>query len=195
MLGEEGVREEWGVGGSMGRSGEAERTGMAVGVRAMDESQFRKWFLATMRKRERKALNELVHAKGLIKLNLDARSMLTTTPDGVPTLQIPDLKLISYSLGYSFKTPFSPSKWLSKLTSGGNHEDQRTSMTPISQEAEEDAAEDVLLIEAGVNGKLHELKRQIRLVDQETDREFDREVSYRAVHSRVFPPDSSASSD
>ncbi|KAI5305228.1 hypothetical protein KEM56_004960 [Ascosphaera pollenicola] len=186
MLGEEGVRAEWGVGGSMGRSGEAERSGMALGVRAMDERQFRKWFLDTMRKRERKALDELVQARGSIKVNFDARSMITTDAEGTPTLQVPDLNLTSYSLGYSFRTPFSPLRWLSGLSSNGEEEPASKSVAPNNLDTEEDEPDDMLEIKAGINGKLHELKKKIRLVNQETDREFDKEVRHPYCHELIF---------
>lgn len=61
MMGEEGVREEWGTGGAMGLQGEAEK--QQVGVKTMDADQFRRWFLMTMKKRERKALEHMVNAK------------------------------------------------------------------------------------------------------------------------------------
>lgn len=102
--------------------------------------------------------------------------MLTTDEQGNPTVQIPDFKLTSYSLGYSFRTPFSPLKWLNGLTSEDQEESKQKSVAPINVETEETEPDDVLEIKAGINGKLHELKRQIRLVDQETNREFDKEV-------------------
>lgn len=61
MLGEEGVRAEWCAGGAMGPRGEAEQ--QQVGVKAMDVAQFRRWFLKTMKNRERKALEQMVQAK------------------------------------------------------------------------------------------------------------------------------------
>ena len=61
MLGEEGVRAEWGAGGAMGTNGEAEK--QEVGVKAMDAIQFKRWFLMTMKKRERKAVEDMVQAK------------------------------------------------------------------------------------------------------------------------------------
>lgn len=60
LYGEEGVRAEWGAGGSMGRSGEAQN--MQIGVKAMTREEFRQWFLAVMKKRERDVLEELVHS-------------------------------------------------------------------------------------------------------------------------------------
>jgi DnaJ family protein C protein 11 len=61
MMGEDAVRQEWGAGGAMGVNGEAEQ--QQVGVKAMDVAQFRRWFLMTMKKRERKALDQMVQAK------------------------------------------------------------------------------------------------------------------------------------
>ena len=45
----------------MGLEGEAEK--QQVGVKTMDADQFRRWFLLTMKKRERKALEHMVNAK------------------------------------------------------------------------------------------------------------------------------------
>jgi len=58
MMGAEGVKREWGHLGAMGREGEAET--QEVGVKAMSPTQFRQWFLKTMKKRERKAIESLV---------------------------------------------------------------------------------------------------------------------------------------
>lgn len=61
MLGEEGVRAEWDAGGAMGTHGEAEK--QQVGVKTMDTAQFKRWLLMTMKRRERKALEDMVQAK------------------------------------------------------------------------------------------------------------------------------------
>jgi DnaJ family protein C protein 11 len=58
LAGAAGVRREWGKFGTMGIGGEAERRD--VGVKAMSPDQFRRWFLNTMKKRERKAVESLV---------------------------------------------------------------------------------------------------------------------------------------
>ncbi len=61
LLGEEGVRAEWGLGGAMGRSGEAEQ--MQVGVKAMGKEEFRQWLVAVMKRRERAVLQKLVNSE------------------------------------------------------------------------------------------------------------------------------------
>ena len=61
LLGEEGVRAEWGLGGAMGRSGEAEQ--MQVGVKAMGKEEFRQWLVAVMKSRERAVLQKLVNSE------------------------------------------------------------------------------------------------------------------------------------
>lgn len=61
LLGAEGVRQEWGTLGAMGRAGEAQR--QQVGVKAMSPAEFRRWFLKTMKKRERKAVESLVSSR------------------------------------------------------------------------------------------------------------------------------------
>ena len=60
LLGEDGVRAEWAVGGAMGRSGEAEQ--MQVGVKAMGNEEFRQWLVAVMKRRERAVLEKLVNS-------------------------------------------------------------------------------------------------------------------------------------
>lgn len=61
IAGVAGVRQEWGQFGAMGIGGEAQR--QDVGVKAMSPDQFRRWFLKTMKKRERKAVESLVSSK------------------------------------------------------------------------------------------------------------------------------------
>ncbi|KAE8355741.1 hypothetical protein BDV28DRAFT_162501 [Aspergillus coremiiformis] len=62
LLGAEGVREEWGPGGSMGRGGETERE-RRVGVRARSPEEFRRWFLEAMKRRERRTVNSMVQSR------------------------------------------------------------------------------------------------------------------------------------
>lgn len=61
LLGEDGVRAELGVGGAMGRSGEAEQ--MQVGVKAMGKEEFKQWLVAVMKRRERAVLEKLVNSE------------------------------------------------------------------------------------------------------------------------------------
>lgn len=61
MLGSEGVKREWGHFGAMGLHGEA--ASQEVGVKTMSADQFRQWFLKTMKKRERKAVESLVESR------------------------------------------------------------------------------------------------------------------------------------
>lgn len=60
MMGAEGVKREWGHFGAMGLHGEA--ANQDVGVKTMSSDQFRRWFLKTMKKRERKAVESLVES-------------------------------------------------------------------------------------------------------------------------------------
>ena len=62
LLGAEGVRAEWGPGGSMGMGGEAERE-RRLGVKAKSPEEFRRWFLDAMKRRERKAINSMVQSR------------------------------------------------------------------------------------------------------------------------------------
>lgn len=71
MMGEEGVKAEWSVERTMGKGAIAEQ--QQVGVQAMDTDQFRRWFLMTMKKRERKVLENMVQNHvGLTAQNSDS---------------------------------------------------------------------------------------------------------------------------
>ncbi|KAI5307863.1 hypothetical protein KEM55_007212, partial [Ascosphaera atra] len=86
-----------------------------------------------------------------------------------------DVKLTSYALSYNFQTPFSPLKWFSK---GSSKKDAAVSTWHGAQpEKESEEQEDMLEFKAGINGKLHELRKSFTLVDEETGREFEKEVS------------------
>jgi DnaJ family protein C protein 11 len=61
ISGAEGVRQEWGQLGAMGTGGEAQK--QDVGVKTMSPDEFRQWFLKTMKKRERKAIESLVSTR------------------------------------------------------------------------------------------------------------------------------------
>lgn len=61
LLGAEGVRQEWSHGGLMGRRGDAER--QELGVKTMSPEEFRRWFLGTMKARERKVVDSLVQSR------------------------------------------------------------------------------------------------------------------------------------
>lgn len=70
LMGAEGVRQEWGILGAMGRGGEAQQ--QQVGVKTMSPDQFRRWFLKTMKYRERKTVQSLVGSQVSVCLRQDA---------------------------------------------------------------------------------------------------------------------------
>ncbi|KKY28436.1 hypothetical protein UCRPC4_g00603 [Phaeomoniella chlamydospora] len=61
LVGEDGVTREYAPGGAM-RSGPCEQT-KEIGPKAMSPQEFRKWFIAQMKKRERKELQSLVESR------------------------------------------------------------------------------------------------------------------------------------
>lgn len=61
LAGVEAVRQEWGQHGAMGPRGDEQSK--QLGVKAMSPDDFRKWFLKTMKKRERKAVESLVSSR------------------------------------------------------------------------------------------------------------------------------------
>lgn len=72
LLGEEGVRSEWSAGGVMGKNEERQ-----VGVKTMTSEEFRRWFLAVMKSRERAALENMVGSR--VCASLDRTPMCTST--------------------------------------------------------------------------------------------------------------------
>lgn len=64
LEGEEGVQREWSASGPMAARMEVEDASLGqVGPRAMSPAEFRKWFIARMKTKEKTALNRLVAAK------------------------------------------------------------------------------------------------------------------------------------
>ncbi|EEP79072.1 predicted protein [Uncinocarpus reesii 1704] len=171
MLGEQGVKDQWGVGGILGRSGEAER--YQIGVKTMDIEQFRRWFLRRMKLQELKAIEQLVHSKGSISINIDTHglAMRMIEPSAAP--DAPLSRISSLALGFNFKTPFAPLLWLRQLSSGreGNKpEDDEGVPLPNEQDAE-------LEIHTGVRGKLQTLTYAVRVIDQATQQQETKEVT------------------
>ncbi|PGH12416.1 hypothetical protein AJ80_06723 [Polytolypa hystricis UAMH7299] len=175
MLGEEGVKAEWRARGAMGMGGEAEK--LEVGVKAMDQKQFRSWFLGVMKKRERKLLDDMVGSKGSIQLNIDARSMFYRKFDGSSGLRVPTLKATSYTVGYNFKTPFSPSRWIRLSTredekeEDEDEEDKKYEKIPDASEEETE-----LEIHAGIGGKLQHFKQVVEFENPDTGKEETQEI-------------------
>lgn len=64
LEGEDGVQRAWSASGPMAASMETEDVGLGqVGPRAMSPAEFRRWFIARMKAKERTNLNRLVSAK------------------------------------------------------------------------------------------------------------------------------------
>ncbi|KAJ5672810.1 hypothetical protein N7507_001937 [Penicillium longicatenatum] len=104
LLGAEGVKQEWSTQGVMGPRGEAQT--QDVGVKAMAPEEFRQWFLKTMKKRERKAIEKLVASKGTIILGINASDTIRVdkaTED--VSIHVPSPKLSTFGAAYQFKAP------------------------------------------------------------------------------------------
>ena len=77
LVGAEGVKREWGRQGAMGLGGEAQR--QEVGVKTMSPDEFRRWFLKTMKKRERKAVESLVASRVCVHFHLSSLDKIEGT--------------------------------------------------------------------------------------------------------------------
>ncbi|KAI1832552.1 hypothetical protein DTO006G1_1181 [Penicillium roqueforti] len=150
ISGAAGVRQEWGQRGVMGIGGEAQR--LDVGVKAMSPDQFRRWFLKTMKKRERKAVESLVSSKGGITLGINAASMISVDEDDDVQFHIPSPKVTSYGVSYSFKTPVS----LPQLWGTAENEEDTSGVEPDSGEDVPDEEQEHMHViwNAGVTGGL-----------------------------------------
>lgn len=72
LEGEEGVQREWSATGPMAARMENEDAPLGqVGPRAMSPAEFRRWFIARMKAKERTALNRLVGAKVVLSAPVD----------------------------------------------------------------------------------------------------------------------------
>ncbi|KAJ5176871.1 uncharacterized protein N7482_002748 [Penicillium canariense] len=158
LLGAEGVANEWRVGGAMGRGGEAER--LQVGVKAMTPEEFRRWFTKTMKKRERKAVEELVNSRGSITLGINAQSTIRVDEDNDVTVQVPSQVLpTSYAAKYSFKTPLALPTF-GRRTDEDEAQDQQEK--PDAGVADEEGEDPVYVtFNAGISGNLVRPKQPI----------------------------------
>lgn len=178
LLGAEGVREEWRRGGSMGAGGEAERQ---LGVRAMSPGEFRRWFLDTMKARERKVVNSLVRSrvcphcaacrlfvaclsdwimltdKGAISVGIDASSLISVDEEeGDVYVHMPSADVSSYALGYNFRTPLPIPTSLF-----GDAEEDETETEENAGKSDPEAKTPEMVISARVSGLLRELEREV----------------------------------
>ncbi|GAD93563.1 DnaJ domain protein [Paecilomyces variotii No. 5] len=161
LLGAEGVRREWSAGGAMGKGGAAEQ--QQVGVKALGPEEFRRWFLDTMKARERKVLDSLVQSKGSISLGVDATSMISADEEeDYVYIQLPTLRPSSYAIGYSFRTPLPSFKELlgrvDEETENENEESENDN-DPSKQ-----AIQSEVTFSASVGGKLQNPMREAKFV-------------------------------
>ncbi|EEH49639.2 uncharacterized protein PADG_05718 [Paracoccidioides brasiliensis Pb18] len=177
MLGEEGVRQTWAEGGLMGRNGLASK--QQVGVKAMDEAEFRSWFLEVMKRQERKFLNDLVDVNGVIQLSLDAKSMFQTTPNGDILIHMPNPKPSGFLLSYVLPIPLPDMSWFGtskSVTDRDEEEDaDKPSMnngTPTQQKSETSK----LQLQATINGRFGNPVQDVTIMNQDTGESIKRRI-------------------
>ncbi|KAJ5775193.1 uncharacterized protein N7511_000204 [Penicillium nucicola] len=156
IAGAEGVRQEWGQFGAMGIAGEAQR--QEVGVKAMSPDEFRRWFLKSMKKRERKAVESLVSSRGGITLGINASSMISVDEDEDVTFHIPSPKVTTYGVTYNFKTPVSlPQLWTTE-------NDEDTSNDKEAEEVQDEELEPLYVtLKAGITGGLARPRKMVAI--------------------------------
>ncbi|KAL4929679.1 J domain-containing protein [Aspergillus undulatus] len=172
LLGAEGVRREWGAGGTMGRGGEAERQQRPgqgqVGVKAMEPEEFKRWFFETMKRRERGVVNSLVRSKGSLIVGINAKDVFSireVVPDDeekqgaeedfAEELVIQAPKISDFAVRYSFVTPFPTLRTLLG-------EDEKEDEESEQEEGKGDKAPE-LEIYAGISGHIQRLFQEVEL--------------------------------
>lgn len=122
----------------------------------------------------------------MIRLNVDATSMIGVDPWGNPFLQLPTFKPTSYAFTHRFRTPFSPLTWCRDFL-----QDYRNLATPEKDAELDDAQaqppesslepECPLQITANVGGEIRPIQRTVRLLNPETQKTSDRIVPFPPV--------------
>ncbi|KAL4942749.1 hypothetical protein BDV06DRAFT_156897 [Aspergillus oleicola] len=178
VMGAEGVRREWGHGGAMGRGGDAERQWKQkqIGVKAMKPEEFRKWFIETMKRRERGAINSLVRSKGSLIVGLDATDVISITDvvlNGEGEVDEANLfitapKLSNFAVRYSFVTPFPTIR----AVLGEDEKEDADSEEENKEEEEETSESPQLEIYAGVAGGFQRFFEEVELEYDDGDTEL-----------------------
>ncbi|CAG7923105.1 unnamed protein product [Penicillium olsonii] len=150
ISGAEGVRQEWGQLGAMGIGGEAQK--QDVGVKTMSPDEFRRWFLKTMKKRERQAIESLVSTRGGITLGVNAASMVSVDEDEDVQFHIPSPKVTTYGVTYNFDTPVAlPQLW----GTTEKDSDSQDAASEYGDDGPEDGSQAVrMTISTGISGGL-----------------------------------------
>ncbi|RJE18343.1 DnaJ domain protein [Aspergillus sclerotialis] len=184
LLGAEGVQQEWSHGGSM--------ENQKVGVKAMSPSEFRRWFLETMKSRERKAVNSMVRSKGFITLGIDASSMISVDEEeGDVYVNVPTVKPSRYAVGYNFRTPLPLLEYLIGEARKDEEDAQAEDIEGDNQPSETSGIE--MVISTRVAGKLQKLQQKVIDPSSQTEYLVDlprilaaNDVSIGAAVSHVF---------
>ncbi|KAM5505785.1 hypothetical protein McaMca56_000432 [Microsporum canis] len=175
LMGEEGVRKQWGMTGLLGAFGEAER--MQVGVKTMDEAQFRRWFVRKMKDKERSVLEDLISSKVEMQVGFDATNMFSKETEDSINIEMPDMKPSHFAIGFKFKTPFPSIPGFKSSSSqdeeDDNDDDENGSNRKRNDIMDEDKENMQLVIQASTGGELHRMKRVFTLLDEETNEERD----------------------
>lgn len=171
LVGEDGVTREYAPGGAM-RSGPCEQT-KEIGPKAMSPQEFRKWFIAQMKKRERKELQSLVESRTNITLGLDSQSVFPPK-DGTTSfaLRVPSIRPTRFALRTSFKVPFPTLYDQGTIDATGSPQ-------PSSEDSKDDDSYDDalsankvsghLMINASVGGQLKQSQYEVKFRDIKTN--------------------------
>lgn len=168
LVGAEGVRQEWGHRGAMGLAGEAQQ--QDVGVKAMAPEEFRQWFLKTMKKRERKAVESLVASKGSIVIGINAQDTISVDEDDDVTIGMPSARINTFGATYEFKAPLPLPDFLTKKDSDDDEKDEQSQDEPSANNEPEEVEDPVeVSFTAGINGGVVRQKQPYYVTYEDSD--------------------------
>ncbi|EED17862.1 DnaJ domain protein [Talaromyces stipitatus ATCC 10500] len=166
LEGEEGVEREWSAGGRMSTRMENGDASLGqVGPRAMPPAEFRRWFLARMKARERAALEELVGAKGSVSVTVDASSWISPgeEEDELRITWPPPMRVSRYVLGYNFKAalPDFSSAW---TWFSGNHTEPEEEISQEDDKPEEQLqSSPEVTFHTSINGAVVQIRQPLKI--------------------------------
>ncbi|OKL64454.1 hypothetical protein UA08_00446 [Talaromyces atroroseus] len=161
LEGEEGVKREWGATGSMGSRRAQIQNGHSaqVGPRTMSPTEFRRWFLAKMKAREREALDSLVGARGSMSIGIDASSLVSPgEEEGYVQLNMPTVRPSRYGLGYAFKTTLPDFSGLWAWVSGNQGDVEGE---PLPEDAKPELPE--VTFQTSISGAVRKTNQKIQV--------------------------------
>lgn len=119
--------------------------------------------------------------KGVIQISVDAKSMFETTPDGDISIRVPSLRPSAFLLGYALPIPLPDMSWFGASKSETNGAENQDTDKPAKEDngvpADQKPETTKLQLQAAVSGHFGKPVQTVKLVNQDTGEQFERQVS------------------